>query len=137
ASANRMMNASEDRRPHIWPESSIDRDPDDRAGGAEFGHIALERQRALKAEVLIDSLRRFGGLDYDAISAATGGTGVVVEAAPGDDQANGLGWRTRMRLHVDDESGRAGPYAARGRRVILVEALPLGNEQIGHLAPLD
>lgn len=137
ASAIRVMNASEDRRPHIWPEASIDRDPDDRAGGAEFGHIALDRQRALKAEVLVDSLRRFGRLDDDAISAATGGTGVVVEAAPGDDEANGLGWRTRMRLHVDEESGRVGPYAARSRRVILVEALPLGSEQIGHLAPLD
>jgi len=137
ASAIRVIDASEDRRPHIWPEASIDRDPDDRAGGAEFGHIALERQRALKAEVLVDSLRRFGGLDDDAISAATGGTGVVVEAAPGDDETNGLGWRTRMRLHVDEESGRVGPYAARSRRVILVEALPLGNEQIGHLAPLD
>ncbi len=137
-----VIEASEDRRPHIWPEAALERDPDDRAGGAEFGHIALERQRALKAEVLADSLRRFGGLDDARIAAAaaapgSAGAGLVVEAAPGDDEAGGLGWRTRVRLHVDPESGRVGPYAARSRRVIPVESLPLAVEEIGFIAPLD
>lgn len=137
-----VLDASEDRRPHIWPEASLERDPDERAGGAEFGHIALERQRALKAEVLADSLRRFGGLDDKRIAAAAanaaqGNGGLTVEAAPGDDEANGLGWRTRVRLHVDEETGEVGPYAARSRRVILVENLPLAVESIGYIAPLD
>lgn len=132
-----VIEASEDRRPHIWPEASLDRDPDDRAGGAEFGHISLERQRALKAEVLADSLRRFGGLDDADIAAATDDSGILVEAAPGDDEANGLGWRTRVRLHVDPDTGTVGPYAARSRRVIRVDTLPLAVEAIGHLAPID
>lgn len=132
-----VLEASADRRSHIWPEAALERDPDERAGGAEFGHVALERQRSLKAEVLDDALRRFGGLGDEQIARATDGAGVVVAAAPGDDEAGGLGWRTRVRLHVDPESGQAGPYAARSRRVIPVASLPLANEQIGYIAPLD
>ena len=132
-----VLQASEDRRPHIWPEAAIERDPDERAGGAEFGHIALERQRALKADVLTDSLRRFGGLDDEALARVTGGAGLSVEAAPGDDEVNGLGWRTRVRLHVDPESGLVGPYAARSRNVIEVESLPLATEAVSFIAPLE
>lgn len=132
-----VLQASEDRRPHIWAEATLERDPDERAGGAEFGHISLERQRALKAEVLSDALRRFGSLDDSAIDRITEGSGVTVEAAPGDDETNGLGWRTRVRLHVDPESGVVGPYAARSRTVIPVESLPLANEALGFIAPLD
>lgn len=132
-----VLVASPDRRPHIWPEAALERDPDERAGGAEFGHVSLERQRSLKAEVLDDALRRFGGLGDEQIARATDGFGVVVAAAPGDDEAGGLGWRTRVRLHVDSERGQAGPYAARSRRVIPVASLPLANEQIGYIAPLD
>lgn len=144
-----VLEASPDRRPHVWAEAALERDPEERAGGAEFGHIALPRQRALKAEVLADALRRFGGLDDEGIARATGGdgtgagtgtgtgTGVTVEPAPGDEEANGLGWRTRVRLHVDPESGEVGPYAARSRRVIPVASLPLATESVGHVAPLD
>nr|WP_218116470.1 TRAM domain-containing protein [Leucobacter soli] len=131
-----VLEPSEDRRPHVWAEVALDRDPEDRAGGAEFGHIALPRQRALKAEVLADALRRFGGLTDDEIARAAGG-GLTLEAAPGDDESNGLGWRTRVRLHVDPETGEVGPYAARSRRVIPVESLPLAVEAVGYLAPLD
>ena len=132
-----VLEASEDRLPHVWPEAALERDPEDRAGGAEFGHIALPRQRTLKAEVLTDALRRFGGMSDEDLDRVTDGTGVVVEAAPGDDEANGLGWRTRVRLHVDPATGQVGPYAARSRRVIPVEALPLAVDEIGFIAPLD
>lgn len=131
-----VLEASVDRRPHVWAEAAIERDPDERAGGAEFGHIALARQRALKADVLADSLRRFGGLDDAQIEQVAGGA-LTVEAAPGDDEANGLGWRTRVRLHVDPETGVVGPYAARSRTVIPVESLPLAVEGISFIAPLD
>lgn len=109
-----VLEASPDRVDHVWREAAIDRDPANRAGGAEFGHIALPRQRALKTEVLTDALRRFGKLERD----------VEVEAVPGDDERGGLGWRTRVRLHVGDD-GRPGPVAARSHRVIPVSSLPL------------
>ena len=135
-----VLEASQDRRPHIWPEAALERDPDERAGGAEFGHIALPRQRQLKAEVLADALRRFGGLrdeDLAALAGGDAGEAVTVEAAPGDDEVNGLGWRTRVSLHADPETGAVGPYATRSRRVIPVASLPLANEEIGYIAPLD
>lgn len=140
AAAVEVVEASQDRRPHFWPEAALERDPDERAGGAEFGHIALPRQRELKAEVLADALRRFGGLgdeDLAALASGDGSTTLTVEAAPGDDEANGLGWRTRVRLHSDPETGEVGPYAARSRNVILVDSLPLANDEIGFIAPLD
>ena len=154
------LEASPDRRPHIWAEAALEHDPEERAGGAEFGHIALPRQRSLKAEVLADALRRFGGLDDQEIARLAGsgaglgsgsgsgsgtetgsnpgsGAAITVEAAAGDDEAGGLGWRTRVRLHVDPETGAVGPYAARSRRVVPVATLPLAVESIGHIAPLD
>lgn len=136
ATAVAIIEASPDRRPHVWPEADIARDPEERPGGAEFGHIALPWQRALKAEVLADALRRFGKLDDTEIAAAAGGA-LAVEAAPGDDEAGGLSYRTRVRLHVDPETGAVGPYASRSRQVIHVTSLPLAVESIGFIAPLD
>jgi tRNA/tmRNA/rRNA uracil-C5-methylase (TrmA/RlmC/RlmD family) len=119
-----VVTASEFRQPHIWSAASVDRDPADRAGGAEFGHIRIDHQRELKRQVLTDSLQRMAGLDTD----------VVVEPLPGN--ADGTGWRTRVRLQVA-ESGRAGPFAARSHRVIEVSELPLATPGVSDAAPLD
>lgn len=126
ATATRVLRPSPDRRAHVWSEASIDRDPEDRVGGAEFGHIALERQRALKREVLTDAMQRFGGVTVD----------VPVAACPGDAERNGLGYRSRVRLHVDAASGVVGPYAQRSRRVVEVTSLPLANVEVNVVAPL-
>jgi tRNA/tmRNA/rRNA uracil-C5-methylase (TrmA/RlmC/RlmD family) len=114
------------RQQQIWQEASIERSPEDRAGGAEFGHIVLSHQRELKRQVLIEALDRMAGIATD----------VAVTALPGDDESLGTGWRTRVRLHVD-EAGRAGPYAARSHRVIPVTSLPLATAQVNLVAPLD
>lgn len=119
-----VITASPDRQEHIWSAASISRDPAERAGGAEFGHITLSAQRDLKAFVLKDSLSRMAQLERD----------VTVEALPGDDESHGTGWRTRVRLHVDAE-GKVGPYAARSHNVIEVEDLPLAAPRIAELAP--
>ena len=120
ATTTEVLEASTDRVVHVWPEASIDRAPDDRVGGAEFGHIRLERQRALKAQVLAESLERFAGIRRD----------VPVQAVPGDEARDGLGWRSRVRLHVD-AAGRPGPFAARSHRVIPVTTLPLADPALG------
>jgi len=134
-----VLDASSDRQPHVWAEAAVERAPEDRAGGAEFGHIALDRQRSLKAEVLADAMRRFGGVEFAAADDEDLGEALAefIEPAPGDDEAGGLGYRTRVRLHVDPETGAVGPYAARSRRVIPVTSLPLASEGIHQIAPLD
>lgn len=126
----RVLQASSHRRLHVWQASSIERDPADRAGGAEFGHIEIGYQRELKHQVLADAFARMAGLD-DA---------PVVEGVPesynrADDVRDGTRWRTRVRLHVD-ENGNVGPYAARSHRVVPVSDLPLAVEAVERAAPL-
>jgi len=125
AVTTRVVTPSPHRRDHIWPEAALNRDPEQRVGGAEFGHIALEHQRELKAFVLNDSLSRMAGIDRE----------VTVHPAPGDDANNGLGYRSRVRLHVDAD-GRVGPYAARSNTVITVQSLPLATSELQSMAPL-
>lgn len=124
----RVLEPSPDRVPHVWAAAAVDRAPEQRAGGAEFGHIAPARQRALKEEVLRDALGRIGGLSEDAIAALD----PHVHAVPG--REDGTRSRTRVRLHVD-RSGRVGPYAARSKRVVPVEDLPLAVEPLERLLP--
>jgi len=109
----------------VWDAAALDRDPVDRAGGAEFGHIELAHQRELKRQVITDSLARMARIERD----------VTVEVVPGDDDRAGTGWRTRVRLHVD-ETGRPGPFAARSHRVIPVTSLPLATAELEASAPL-
>lgn len=125
-----VLDASADRREHVWAEASVDRAPERRAGGAEFGHIRMSRQRSLKGEVLTEALHRFARLEREVEVEQ-----VDAALAPGADPETGTGWRTRVRLHVDDE-GRVGPYAARSHRVVPVTDLPLAVEELRTLAPL-
>lgn len=126
-----VLRASPDRRDHVWPEASVDRAPEARAGGAEFGHIRMPRQRELKAEVLRDALARFGGVEADVEVEP-----VDAALAPGVDAEAGTGWRTRVRLHVAPD-GTVGPYAARSHTVVPVTTLPLAVSELADLAPLD
>lgn len=126
-----VLRASPDRRAHVWPEASVDRAPERRAGGAEFGHIRMPRQRALKAEVLRDALARFGGVEVDVEVEP-----VAAALAPDVDEAAGTGWRTRVRLHVAPD-GTVGPFAARSHTVVPVTSLPLAVPELAAIAPLD
>ncbi len=119
-----VLDASPHRRPHVWAEASVDRAPEDRVGGAELGHIRLAHQRELKRQVVVDSLSRMAHVDMD----------VKVQALPGDDESDGLGWRTRVSLHVADD-GLVGPYASRSHRVIPVETMPLATAGVNGAAP--
>ena len=112
-----VLEPSGSRVPHIWKEA-------DRlgAGGAEFGHLKLEYQRRLKTEVLTESLLRMGGIDRE----------VLVMPVPGDELTDGLGYRTRIQLHVSAD-GVAGPYRERSHEVVQVKSLPLANAEINDL----
>ena len=70
--------------------------------------MSLARQRALKAEVVAEQLRRLAGLDVP----------VLVEAVPGDD--DGLRWRTRARFaHLPD--GRPAMRKHRSHELVPVD----------------
>ncbi len=112
-----VLKPSPHRRPHIWAEADISRDPDDRAGGADLGHIELDHQRTLKRQVLAEALDKFAGPGLEAPVVAS------------VDETDGNGWRTRVSLHVDAD-GVIGPYAARSHRVIPVASYPLARPRI-------
>ena len=120
-----VLDPSEHRQQHVWDAAALEREPEQRAGGAEFGHIELSHQRELKRRVLAESLQRMASIESD----------VTVEPVPGE-TPDGTGWRTRVRLHVDEQSGRVGPYAARSHRVIPVTSLPLATPELAEAAPL-
>ena len=80
----------------------------DACGGCDFQHVSLDRQRALKAEVVREQLSRLAGLDVD----------VLVEAVPGDE--DGLRWRTRQRF-VPLPDGRHGMRKHRSHDVVPVD----------------
>jgi tRNA/tmRNA/rRNA uracil-C5-methylase (TrmA/RlmC/RlmD family) len=83
-----------------------------RCGGCDFQHVAIAEQRRLKAQVVTDTLRRIGRIDYD----------VVMESVPGDD---GLGWRSRMRYAVS--GGRPGMYQYRSHDLVPVDRCLLAD----------
>ncbi|MEV8266714.1 TRAM domain-containing protein [Microbacterium sp. NPDC076911] len=133
AEALEVLDASPHRQAHVWRQADIEFAPEQRPGGADFGHIDLAYQRDLKLEVLTDSLKRFGGLDVPAsIDRATpvlDGDGVVRD----EETPDGTRWRTRVSLHVDAD-GRVGPYAARTHSVVHVDSYPLATEAIEQAA---
>lgn len=119
-----ILDASPHRRPHVWRGADIDIAPALRPGGADFGHIALDHQRVLKADVARDALVRFGGFAADDVRV----TSLVAEPVA-DETPDGTAWRTRVSLHVDG-SGAVGPVAARSHRVVPVDDLPLATPEI-------
>ncbi|MFI2751930.1 class I SAM-dependent RNA methyltransferase [Cellulomonas sp. P22] len=117
ADAVEVLEASPDRVPSAWPEAGPGG-----VGGGELAHVSLAGQRAWKAAVLTEQLARLAHLERD----------VEVEAAPGDDERGGLGWRTRIDLVVGAD-GRAGMSGFRSHDVHALDAMPLANEAIAEL----
>ncbi len=103
ADAVAVLSASPDRVtppcPHAGPGL---------CGGCDLQHVALHRQRALKADVVREQMARLAHLEVD----------VDVEPVPGD--AEGLDWRTRVEFAVDAE-GRAGLRRHRSHDVVAID----------------
>jgi tRNA/tmRNA/rRNA uracil-C5-methylase (TrmA/RlmC/RlmD family) len=95
-------------------------------GGCDWQHASLPAQRALKAVVVAQQLRRLAGIDRE----------VTVEPLPGDSPdvaapgaAPGLGWRTRVQFAVGPD-GVAGLRGHRSHEVIDIGDCPLAHAGI-------
>ena len=109
ADAAQILDASADRVPPPCPYARPGG-----CGGCDWQHAGLPAQRALKAAVIGQQLRRIAGIDRE----------VTVEPMPGDE--TGLGWRTRVKFAV----GRSG--AAGLRRHRSHEVTKIGDCLIAH-----
>jgi tRNA/tmRNA/rRNA uracil-C5-methylase (TrmA/RlmC/RlmD family) len=128
-------------------------------GGCDWQHAALPAQRALKAAVIGQHLRRLAGIDRAVTvepmpgDEADHGDRTVTEPMPGDeadhgDQAvpgaaddtqitarsgtPGLGWRTRVQFAVRDD-GVAGLRAHRSHEVVDIGDCPIAHPRISGL----
>lgn len=128
-----VLEASPHRQLHVWRQADVDVPPEQRPGGADFGHISLEHQRRLKLEVLLDALHRFGGLAEPAATMSGASAPADADSDVDGETVDGTGWRTRVSLHVDAD-GRVGQYAARSHRVIPLEDLPLATAVVERAA---
>ncbi len=94
-------------------------------GGCDWQHASLAAQRRLKAAVVRHQLLRIAGIDRE----------VTVEPMP--DEADGLGWRTRVRFTVSPD-GTTGLLAHRSHEVIGVADCPIAHPLVraAHLTRL-
>ena len=102
AEAVEILQASPDR---VEPPCPYARP--DGCGGCDLQHAGPAAQRAIKAQVIRQQLRRIAGIERE----------VTVEALPGDPA--GLGWRTRVGFAVGPD-GTAGLRKHRSRDVVAV-----------------
>ncbi|MFC9896386.1 class I SAM-dependent RNA methyltransferase [Nocardia sp. NPDC127579] len=102
ADAVEILEASPDRVPAVCPVSGPGG-----AGCCDFSYATPATQRALKATVVAEQLRRLADLDLE----------IVVEPITGYPADATGGWRTRVRLAVDAH-GRAGVHRYRSTGVI-------------------
>jgi tRNA/tmRNA/rRNA uracil-C5-methylase (TrmA/RlmC/RlmD family) len=119
-----VLQASPHRVAHPWsPADALRAAGKGRAavGGAEFGHIALDEQRRLKASIVEEQLTRLAGT----------GRAVTVEPAP-HEAADGLRWRTRAAFAVD-AAGRLAMHVHRSHDVVPVQEMPLAVAAINDL----
>ena len=99
-----------------------------RCGGCDFQHVALHRQRELKAVVLHEQLVRLAGLDLE----------VPVEPLPlpGEDADAGLGWRTRIEYAVSPD-GTPGLRPHRSHDVLPIARCLLATPPVAGAGALD
>ncbi len=114
ADAVTVVTASPDRVARRCPVSGPGQ-----CGGCDWQHVSLDAQRRLKADVVREQLHRLAGLDVD----------LVVEAAPGEDERDGLDWRTRVRFAVTPD-GRLGLRRHRSHEVVAVATCPIAHPQV-------
>jgi 23S rRNA (uracil1939-C5)-methyltransferase len=94
-----------------------------RCGGCSYQHASYEAQLRLKREILAETLRRVGKIEFDA-------------ARIGIESAEPFGYRNRAQFHF--EGGRVGYREMNSRRLVPVEGCPISSPKINEaLAALN
>jgi tRNA/tmRNA/rRNA uracil-C5-methylase (TrmA/RlmC/RlmD family) len=93
-------------------------------GGCDWQHASPAAQRALKAAVVRQQLRRIAGIEQE----------VTVEALPGDEA--GLGWRTRVKFAVRAD-GVAGLRRHRSHEVMEIGSCPIAHPLVAAAGATD
>lgn len=88
-----------------------------RCGGCDWQHVAIPAQRAMKAVLVAEQLRRLAGVERQ----------VEVEEVPG--APDGLGWRTRVTFAAD-RAGRIGLRRHRSHDIEPVVHCPLATAAV-------
>lgn len=123
ADAVEILTASPDRVPPPCPHARPGG-----CGGCDWQHASLPAQRALKAAVIAEQLRRLAGVEREVtVEPVPAGPGLL-----GKPPGPGLGWRTRVRFAVRQD-GMAGLRAHRSHEVIDVGECPIAHPAINEL----
>ncbi|QCU77041.1 class I SAM-dependent RNA methyltransferase [Citricoccus sp. SGAir0253] len=126
-----VVRASEHRRAHPWKLADslrayrIGRRP---VAGAEYGHIVMDHQRRLKAQVFRDTMTRIGRVRPDELDIHVLGRR--------DDEPAGLHWSTRHQFRVSP-SGRLSLPVHRSPVTVPVRNAPPALPALGELPLWD
>jgi tRNA/tmRNA/rRNA uracil-C5-methylase (TrmA/RlmC/RlmD family) len=107
-------------------------------GGCDWQHASLPAQRALKAAVLGQHLRRLAGLEdlEFTVEPLPGDEPIEAGSGPLRSDPPGLGWRTRVQFAVRPD-GVAGLRSHRSHEVIDIGDCPLAHPGLRDLGLLD
>ena len=96
-------------------------------GGADLIHVSLEGQERWKEAAVMDVMRRLGHVELDEIP---------VYAMPGDEEAQGLHWRTRIEMITDDE-GRPSMHRRGSHVRVPIDTMPLATRAVLEAAAMN
>lgn len=96
-------------------------------GGADLIHVSLEGQERWKEAAVMDVMRRLGHVELDEIP---------VYAMPGDEDAQGLHWRTRIEMITDDE-GRPSMHRRGSHVRVPIDTMPLATRAVLEAAAMN
>ncbi len=114
-----VQEPSPDRRDPVWPLAGP-LSSGGGVGGADLVHVSLPGQLAWKAATIREQMTRLGRLDPGP---------VTVERMPGDEELQGLHWRTRIDLVADDE-GRPSMRRRGSHDRVAVDGMPLATQAV-------
>ena len=89
-----------------------------RCGGCQYQHATYDAQLRLKRGILAETLRRVGGIDFNAGDIA------IASAEP-------FGYRNRVQVHF--ENNRVGYREMNSRRLVAIDQCPIASPKINEV----